>query len=162
MSWFGTDAVALACILGGAAVSGGATLAMMDGGEWVEAPCVVDTGARTNMVVVGGTGHARAVVVAPNFRVHSRGGCGVERVHAVEVHIDRHLEAQEHHMEAMEVYLESMEGQLEIQMEGLAHQLEGLEMELGPEFEQEIEARVEAELRKVEEKLEKLGGAGIR
>ena len=44
MSWMGTDVVAMACILGGAAVGGFATLASLDGHDGsAHVSCAVET-----------------------------------------------------------------------------------------------------------------------
>ena len=61
MSWFGTDIVALGCILGGAAVSGAATLAIMDGGGESYVRCGVEAMAMAPRIAISpwrrGSGH---------------------------------------------------------------------------------------------------------
>ena len=77
MSSFGTDIVALACIVGGAATSGAVTLAFLDGNHEADAPCAVEAMAVAPRIVVSGSGGSETIVMAtPNIRFHSSADCG--------------------------------------------------------------------------------------
>jgi hypothetical protein len=69
MSGFGTDVVALACILGSAATSGAVTWACLDGDGPAKADCAIEAFSVSPNVVVshGGRGHA---IVMTTPRVH--------------------------------------------------------------------------------------------
>ena len=159
MSWFGTDVMALACIVGGATVSGATTLAMRahDGHRHID--CAVEARAISPRVVVTGRGGAKTIVVAPNVRLHSRKKCGTEIGEIVEIHVDRHLR----HMEEFELQMRD----LEIELEGLEKALEfdfqvseSFQPEYAFQFEHQIEAEIEAELQKVFQELSKLKEGG--
>jgi len=76
MSGFGTDVVALACIVGSAATSGAATLAFMDRGQADPEPCTVEAFAMApNVVVSEGRGGHAIVMTAPRVHVHSAHDC---------------------------------------------------------------------------------------
>jgi len=76
MSGFGTDIVALACIVGSAATSGAATLAFLDGDNSSPADCAVETmSVSPNLVVSGIGGHHAVVMATPRVRVESAGDC---------------------------------------------------------------------------------------
>ena len=88
MSGWGTDVVAVACIVGGAAVSGGATLFAMRGGEQ-PARCEMQAVAVPQVVVRMGDGGA--VRVRPQMvRLRSEHGCAVLMVggEGTEVRLD--------------------------------------------------------------------------
>ncbi len=155
MSWFGTDVMALACIVGGATVSGATTLAMRahDGHRHID--CAVEARAISPRVVVTGHGDARTIVVAPNVRVQSRKKCGTEIGEIVEIHVDKHVR----HMEGLEIEMRD----LEVQLEGLERALEfefefseGAQAEYAFQFERNIEAEIQAEMERVFEQLEKM------
>jgi hypothetical protein len=128
MSWLKSDMVAIACILGGAAVGGAATLAMADQGEHWDTGCAVDATAISPTIAISHSGHGKAVVVAPDVRVHAVHDCVTDVHEMVEIHLDhslRHLDAE----------LELLDEALEIQLEGLEAQIEA-----------EVEANLEAAL----------------
>jgi hypothetical protein len=72
------------------------------------------------------------------------------------------VHSHEGHLEEMTAHLESLGGHLQLEMEELAREMEHLEVELGEEFSQEVQARVEAEMKAVQIKLQKLEEGGIR
>ena len=155
MSWFGTDVMALACIVGGATVGGAATLAMRasDGHRHVD--CAVEARAVSPRVVVTGQGDARTIVIAPDVRVRSRKKCGTEVEEIVEIHLDRHLRQ----LEEFEIDMR----ELEVELEGLENALKfdfKFSDRVGPEFafeiQRDIEAEIQAEMQRVFEQLEKM------
>ena len=134
MIWFGTDLVALGCILGGAAVGGAATLAMTDGGRHADARCAVEAFAVSPRIAISHGRDARTIVVTPNIRVH----------------LDNHLEQ-------LDTQLEFLDQALELQMQQLELQLEaelGQEMDARIQFEEAMQQVEAARLRVVVEKLE--------
>lgn len=139
MTWFGTDIVALGCILGGAAVGGTVTAALLDGAEHSQGGCAVEAFAVSPNVSISHRGEARAIVVAPNVRIHRVRDCVEDVEAAVEIHLDKHLE----HLDAQ---LEHLDRTLEVELHQLEQQLES---ELG----QEMEARFEFQeaMRQMEE-----------
>ena len=86
MSWFGTDVVALSCILGSAAVGGAATLALMADADHQDHRCAVETVAVTPSVAVSHGSGVRAIVVKPNVRVRSSSDCARQARHVVTIH----------------------------------------------------------------------------
>jgi len=87
MSGFGTDIVALACIVGSAATSGAATLALQNRDAPASADCRVEALMVSPNVVVSGTHGSRAVVLsAPRIRVQGARDC--RTVVGEEVRID--------------------------------------------------------------------------
>lgn len=83
MNGWGTDALAIACIVGGAAVGGGATWAFLDGSPHVDS-CVAYAVTAPN-VIVRGRGSWRVITAAPSARVRGDRLCvashmGGERV----------------------------------------------------------------------------------
>jgi citrate lyase gamma subunit len=131
MSWFGTDVVALGCILGGAAVSGAVTGALIHGDEQADMGCGIEAMALSPRIAISHGGDAHAIVVAPNLRVRAPRGCVRNLGRAVEINLDSHLEQ-------MDAQLEHLDRALEIQLQQLESQLEA-------EFGQQIEARVQIE-----------------
>ncbi|NNM04683.1 MAG: hypothetical protein HKO65_06225 [Gemmatimonadetes bacterium] len=156
MSWFGSDVVAIGCILGGAAVGGAATLAVMDGGEQVDGRCGIERMAVSPTIAVSGQGGAHAIVVGPDVRVHSVRDCGSSIHEVVEIHMDnqlRHLDAQLEHLDhVLEIELEGLEAQIEAEVEA---ELVQLEAEL--ELQEAIRAFEDAKVKMV---IEKVGGGG--
>ncbi len=153
MSRFRSDVVAVACILGGAAVGVGATLARMDPGEHGHPGCGVERMAVSPRIAISGRGEARAIVVTPDVRVHSVQDCGSNVHEMVEIHMDNHL----HDFEAQ---LEKLDQVIEIQMEGLEAQIEAeieAEMEAQFQFEEAVREFEEAKIKMV---IEKVGSGG--
>ena len=139
MSWFGTDLVAISCILGGAAVGGAATLALNQGNHHVDMGCGVEAMAVSPRISISHGGDAHAIVVAPKVRVHSSADCGSQSAEVIEVHMDRRMDIHlDRQMEELDLQLEKLDAALEIQMEEFEQQLEA-------GIEQEIEAKIQLE-----------------
>jgi len=154
MTWFGTDIVALGCILGGAALGGTVTAATMVGGHHADAGCGVEAIAVSPRIAISHGGEARAIVVNPNVRVHAVRDCIREVEGVVEIHMDNHLQ----HLDAQ---LEHLDRALEIELRQLEHQIEAeVEQEMEARFEFQ-EAMREAEAARLKVVMQKLGGAGI-
>lgn len=147
MSWFGTDLVALSCIVGGAAVGGAATLALTQGSHSVDMDCAVEAMAVRPHISISHGGDAHAIVVAPNVRVHSRGDCGSHTAEIVDIHMDGRVDVHlDRHMEQLDLQLEQLDHVLEVQMEKLEKQLEfGLEQEM------EVKIQLEETMRQLEQ-----------
>jgi hypothetical protein len=171
MSGLGTDMVALACIVGGAAVGGFATLASQDGGhEHLDVACV-EAVESPQVVVALGDG-AESFVVAPNVQVHASHECHAvqEEVHVIRMREARHemerarerVERAQERMERVRVRLERVDRQeldeARRKLEAAGLQLEGLELEgLEEVLEFEIEGRLREEMELLEKRLEGLG-----
>ena len=145
MSWFGTDLVALGCIVGSAAIGGAATLALHPGGHQVDTGCSMETTAVSPRIHISHGGNAHAIVVKPDVRVHAVGDCGAMATGIVDIRMDRHMEDLEVQMEQLDLQLEQLDRVLEVQMEQLESQLEA-------SFEQEFEvqAKLEEAMRQLE------------
>ena len=93
MSWFGTDIIALGCIVGSAAASGGMTLALLGGENHERTECSVATIQTHDVgshVVVSRGDHGHSIVMrAPRVRVHSSHDCGAEVVKDVQIHVEQ-------------------------------------------------------------------------
>jgi hypothetical protein len=169
MNGISTDVIALAAILGSAAVGGVATLALTDGGSndfsFECATTVVETAPR---VVVSLGGADGAIVVAPDVRVHTEEACS--NVVRLNVH-----EMDRARQRVGRVRIEGLQGEVELQeidLDGLMIELEGLEgvMEMGglgeilemeldgldEMLEMAIEGRLEKEMLELEKQLERL------
>ena len=174
MSGLGTDVVALACILGGAAVGGVVSLAAWDGGAHEhEVLCTVEAQAAPRVVVAMG-GDEKSIVVAPRVQVHSQHGCEAVVVDEhVRVRMDEarmQMERARDRMERARVRLERVDrAELEesrlifeermAEMAGLNIEMEGLDIVfegLGDELEAEIEERLRVEMEELEKRLERL------
>jgi hypothetical protein len=97
MRGFRTDIVALAGILGGAAVGVGVTGAFLKAQEPTQVGCAIEAHQVGHQIVVTRGEGARAIVMsAPNVRVHSLHDCGASVSGEVTVHIEEALhEVQE-------------------------------------------------------------------
>ena len=138
MIGFGTDLVALGCILGGAAVGGAATLAMTVGGGHADARCAVEAFAVIPGIAISHGREARTIVVTPK----------------VLVHLDNHFEQFDTQSDQLDQALELQMQQLEFQLEATL----GQEMEARIQFEEAMRQVEAARLRVVVEKIE---GGGI-
>jgi hypothetical protein len=175
MSRLGTDVVALACIVGGAAVGGVGTMALMQGDQHAshDVECVVvgEVGAKVkaSSVVVALGGPDRIVVSTPAVNVHRH------RPHCVSLDesIDWSaaeafdmqsaklgLEQARRQIEmARQLELEALElGRLDLDELSIAFDGIGFELDIGKEISNEIERslaeemeRLEVELRRLEE-----------
>jgi hypothetical protein len=177
VSWLGTDVVAVACILGGAATSGAVTMALANGGHDHARPCIAETVAVAPQVVVSSNGEARAFVVAPRVHQRAQTRCAKRVRENVRVRIERAHRAQERARERMErarrevervrihvrpehleeaIELETsihLEGEL-LRLESLELAMEELEHVLESELEPAVEANVQAELVDLQEKIQ--------
>jgi len=174
MSGLGTDVVALACILGGAAVGGVVTLGARDGGAHQhEVLCAVEAQTAPRVVVAMG-GDEKSIVVAPRVQVHAQHGCEAVLVdERVRVRMDvarMEMERARERMGRARVRLERVDrveleearlmfeermgeiAGLNIEMEGLDIVFEGL----GEELEAEIEEHLRVEMQELEKRLERL------
>jgi hypothetical protein len=149
MSWFGTDLVSLGCILGGAAVGGAATYAVMDGATHGDPACAFTTSAIAPSVAVSGDGLSRAIVIHRSDVRGRRGpDCSGSLGGLVEIRLDRHLKD-------LDLQLEQLDQALEIQMEGLESQIQA-------DVQQRVESqlrRAEARMREAEARLQRAGSA---
>lgn len=128
MTWFGTDLVALGCILGGAAVGGTVTAAVINGGEHAHTGCAVEAFGVSPTITISHRGEARAFVVTPKVRVHG-----------------------------MRNYVQGVDGRLEIELQQLERRMEaevGQQMEARLQFEEAMrqmkEARVNVVVKRAE------------
>jgi hypothetical protein len=154
MSWFGTDFVALGCILSGAAVGGAATLALMDSNEHVHHRCGVEAVAVSPRVAIAHGGKSHAVFVSPDVRIRGIRDCGAEIHKVVEIQLENQLEQ-------LDVQLEHLDHAIEIQMEGLEAEIESqieAQMDAQLKFEEAMEKIQEAKIQMV---LERAGGGGV-
>jgi hypothetical protein len=158
MSWLKSDMVAIACILGGAAVGGAATMAMADqGGHW-DTGCAVDAAAISPTIAISHSGHGRAIVVAPNVRVHAVRDCVSDVHETVEIHLDNKLQQ-------LDAELELLDEALEVQLQGLEAQIEAevqANLEAAFHFEEAMrEAERAIQEAKVKVVVERAGGGTI-
>jgi hypothetical protein len=150
--------VAIACILGGAAVGGAATLALADSHSHLDTGCAVDARAFAPTIAISHNGMKRGIVVAPDVRVHGVRDCVSDVHEVVEIHLEnslRHLDAELEHLdEALEIQLEGLEAQIEAEVQ--ANLEAALQIE---EAMREVESAMEEA--KVKVVVEKVGGGGI-
>jgi hypothetical protein len=153
MNALGTDVLALACILGGAAVSGGATLAALDRSGSAECRLVEASGPR--MIVRVGADD-REVVVVPRVHVRGAEGCApvvVEGSMRVDVDVD-----------AIRTRVEEARARAEIARERalLARErAEQARVRAGSIRDERIEERIREEMTRLERELERLRVEGI-
>lgn len=145
MSRFRTDAVALTCILFGAAAGGAATFALMNAREVAGVGCAVATVDHSPRVVIAVGGKEAAYVVRPQVRVHTSHDCAAVRIREA-VAARQAVEIQERIHISMEALEREME-EVQLHVEGI--ELEKLEM---------LESALEVEMQQLEERLEKVGG----
>jgi len=173
MSRLGTDVLALACIVGGAAVGGVATMGLMydSHGERhehadhaVECAVVEDTGARSQVVVTLGS-HKNVIVTTPEVRVH--------QPHCVSMGSFEWTEAAEFEIQGAQLRMEQARMEMEmarqmmeigvIDLEGLDVKLEGIGFDLDLDLEnisEEIEQSLQLEMVRLEEELKRLDEIG--
>lgn len=137
---FGTDVVAVACILGGAAVGGAVTLAG-GGGEHAHAGCA-EAVAESAPVVVALGADEPSIVVAPRVRAHRHAHCvRVEGFEPAALDYDFDFD-------------------FDFDFDGLGEELEAELAGLGDELESEIAERLEEEMARLEEELSRLEEIG--
>ena len=179
MKKFHTDILALVCVFGGGAVAGAATLALMRGDSGPRPACAVESVLASPRVVVSSGGEARAYVVRPNVRVHMNHDCVVDVQEEVRVHVEEVREEMERARAQVEEarrqtervrirvergHLEEARAQFQAQfqhLDPLKLEIDGLVLALESELEPEAEARIQAKLQDLKEKLEK-GRGGTR
>ena len=186
MSRLGSDVLALACIAGGAAVGGLATMALandshnavhVDVDHAVECAAVgeIDTGSQVVVSLGAHKGHKEVIIVAPNVRVH--------QPHCVTMESFEWAEAAEFEAQGAMMRMEGARMQMEmaremmelrfIDLEGLEMQLEGLEGLKALDFDfdfsfdldldnlsEEIEQSLQLEMAQLEEELKRLDEIG--
>jgi len=158
MSGFGTDIVALACILGSAATSGAVTLAFLDGDHPAPPNCAVEAfSVSPNVVVAEGSG-AHAIVMATP-RVHMRSAHDCRFAVGEEIRVD--LENVRREMERARVRIDLARagaeeardaariirirgGEARLLREEVSRQMEEAQAEIEAALEKANEARMEA------------------
>jgi ATP-dependent protease ClpP protease subunit len=110
MSGFGTDMVALACILGGAATGGAMTMALQAGGEDVRMDCAVETMSVGSQIVVTGDHGARAIVKStPQMELHQAHDCQLAVAGEVRIHMEevrREMEEARGRVEVVRIHMD--------------------------------------------------------
>ncbi len=156
MSGFGTDVVALTCILCGAAVGGIATFTLMDVQDEVDLRCAVATVEASPRVVVSLGDEKGAIIVRPRVRVHTSHDCASVRIHEAEVLLHERFEIEQvvisQAIELEEQIHLSME-MVEEEVQRAQLQLEKLELGQLEGMEREIEREIEL----LQKRLEKAG-----
>jgi hypothetical protein len=90
MSGFGTDIVALACILGSAATSGAVTMAFLEGDPPAQADCAMEAlSVSPNVVVSGGHGAHAIVMTTPRIHLQSARDCRLTVGEEVRIDLER-------------------------------------------------------------------------
>ncbi len=163
------DAMALACIVGGATVSGLATYGMMSGNhdtpEDVECAVVDGVSTRAGVVVALG-GDREAIVVAPNVRLH--------QPHCVAVASFNWRADHEHARDGARVRMEQARLEMElarqmmetrvIELEGLDVELKsiGLDLQLGKQISESVERSLQEEMDRLEREVARINGEIVR
>ena len=145
MSGFGTDVVALACILCGGAVGGAATFALMDVRDEVDVRCAIATVEESPRVVVAFGGDEGAIMVRPRVRVHTSHDCASVQIHEAGVLI---------HEEVMLSQAIELEEQIQLSLEMVEEEMERVQVHIERI---ELEA-VEEGMERLKKRLEKSGG----
>jgi ATP-dependent protease ClpP protease subunit len=109
MSGFGTDMVALACILGGAATGGAMTMALQAGGEDVRMDCAVEAMSVGSQIVVTGDHGARAIVMSTPLEMHQARPCQMAVAGEVRIHMEevrREMEEARGRVEVVRIHMD--------------------------------------------------------
>ena len=146
MSRFGTDLVALGCILGGAAAGSVATLALAHVDSPGDLACGAETVWVSPKVAISGGGDAGTILVTPDVRVRANRDCVSHWDNVVRIRLDNHAEDLDLHLGHLDGQLEHLDRMLEAELQKVESQLEA-------EFGQQMEARAQFEeaMRQVEE-----------
>jgi len=144
MSGMGTDVMALACILGSAAVGGTVTLAALDRGSDGAAVCVSEL-HEAPVVALSQGGNGQTIVVAPRVRVHTQHGC---EAMVVDVNVDPQVR----------VRLD----EARLRMEEARVRMEEARLRVDAELGETLELRLQEELQRVERELARLEGRAVR
>lgn len=148
MNGFGTDVVALACILCGGAVGGAATFALMDVQDDVDFRCAVATVEESPRVVVAIGGEEGAVMVRPRVRVHTSHDCASVQIHEAGVLI---------HEEVILSQAIELEEQIQLSMEMVEEEMQRVQVHIEKMELEQLEV-MESEMERLQERLEKTGG----
>jgi len=148
MSGFGTDVVALACILCGGAVGGAATFALMDVQDEVGFRCAVATVEEAPRVVLSLGGEEGAIIVRPRVRVHTSHDCASVRIHEAGVQILEQVVISQ----AVE-----LEEQIHLSMEMVEEEMQRVQVHIEKMELEQLEV-MESEMERLQERLEKTGG----
>lgn len=157
MNVWGTDVMALACILGSAAVSGAATMAAFDGGDDSASVCVSGVSHGDAAVVMSLGEGAQTIVVRPRVRIHAAQGCEplvVDVGEATTIRLDEvraRVERARARSERARARAEEVRARAE---EARARVDAGLDGEL--------EARLQREMERLEKELARLDGVVVR
>lgn len=153
MSAMGTDVMALACILGSAAVGGVVTLAALerDGGD--ETVCVSEVHSPAPVVALSHRGEGHAIVVVPPLDVHAPHGCGAAVMVDVDVEREVRIRLDEARARMDEARARADEARSRSESARAA-----LEEALG----RELELRLEKDLKRMQEELARLEGGRVR
>ena len=148
MSGFGTDVVALTCILCGAAAGGAATLALMDVQDEVALRCTVATVEASPRVVVAVGGEEGAIIVRPRVRIHTSHDCASVQIHEAGMQIHEQLVISQ----AIE-----LEEQIHLSMEMVEEGMQRVQVHIEKMELEQLEV-MEREMERLQERLEKTGG----
>ena len=177
MSWLGTDVMAVACILGGAAASGAVTMALTHGGHDHAPPCVAEVSSVAPRVVVSTAGDTRTYVVAPEVQWKAKSRCRrparenvrvrIERAHRDQARARERMERARRQMERVRIHVrpehlqEAIDLETSIHLDGELLKLESLELAmeelehvLESELEPAVELKVQSELVDLQEKIQ--------
>lgn len=151
MGSLGSDFMALACIVGGAAVSGAATWAALDR-QNVEVFCQVESLDAQEVTVALNEG-APLILVTPHTRLHAGDAC-VDVV--VEERIEARLEMARERLERAMERAEWAQQRAEAEVDATGVDLDALGERIERIVSSELEARLEAELERLDEELSRL------
>lgn len=164
MNGWSTDVVAVACILGSAAVSGGATVAALDGaGGSADVSCVSAAVPEATVVVRGGRG-AGVVVMSPRIHRASVEGCRtvvVDVDQQVDVRLDRVRVRMDDVQARMEEARARMEEARERMREAQARAAEA-EAQVDAKLGEELQERLAQEMKRLERELARLEDVTVR
>ena len=156
MTGLGTDLMAVACILGGAAVSGAATMAVVGGHRGhAEVSCVGTAVNEHPRVVVSMDGGRGTIVVAPRVWVHPGRDCA-----AWSVHVDRNFRIK---MDEMRARMEHARARME--RERTRMRVDGGRVDAVPTLDQadlgenisaQVQKQIQEQLKQLDQALAKL------
>jgi hypothetical protein len=149
MSALGTDLLAVACIVGGAAVSGVTTMRLMDGHDaHARVACVGATVRTSPRVVVSMDGGKGAVIVAPRVRVHADHDC---MAFVVESHGDVQVNMAEMRARMEEARARMDEARARMEK---ARAADG--SALSAQIQEQVEKQLQEQMRQLDQQLAKL------
>jgi hypothetical protein len=149
MSVLGTDLLAVACIVGGAAVSGATTMRLLDGHDAHARHACVGAMVRTSpRVVVSMDGGKGAVVVAPRVRVHANHDC---TAFVVESNGDVQASMAEMRARMEEARARMAEAQVRVEKAQAANS-----SALSAQIQAQVEKQLQEQMKRLDEELAKL------